>query len=478
MSTMAVGRGARAVGRETAWLVLFVWRQVRYHFIRTLVILGAVTYAALQDEWLIVIVALLPGIVQAAWSRFRPGSYHRRIIEPMWQRATAKRVRKSWPALMETCGLARRGPVERPVVIPRLQSLMWRDGQLVAMPGLLLGQTVEDVEAASERLRVSHGAHRVRIIANPSMTSCEIVWSFGSPLTAPFDAVVPNPATARPSATSVVLGRSEDGTPWELSLYLSTLVAGSAGSGKGSLVWGLVFALGPGIKSGLVEVLGIDLKSGMELQMGNRLFTSLAFQVEEAVVMLEATAERVKARAAQLAGHVRQHTATTADPHVVIVIDELAALIAYTTDRALQKRAETALNLILSQGRAVGFVVVAFVQDPRKETVSMRHLFQQIIALRLREAEEVRMTLGEGALAAGARCHRIPFSTPGVGYVVSEGGRPVQVRAGFVSDQMIRTCATLFPAVRQIPITIPDPAEAAPVRSPRRRTKVDQGQEW
>ena len=87
----------------------------------------------------------------------------------------------------------------------------------------------------------------------------------------------------------------------------------------------------------------------------------------------------------------------------------------------------------------------AFLQDPRKETVKMRHLFGQSLGLRLRDREEVAMVLGDGAVQAGAWCHKIPRSTPGVGFVLGEDGRPVRVRAGYVSDDMIRDCAARFP---------------------------------
>lgn len=114
----------------------------------------------------------------------------------------------------------------------------------------------------------------------------------------------------------------------------------------------------------------------------------------------------------------------------MIVIDELAALIAYQPDRELIRRAEAALAQILSQGRSVGFLIFAFLQDPRMETIRMRHLFVHAIGLRLRDREEVAVVLGEGAIAHGALCHKIPASTPDVGYVLGEDNRPVRVRAG------------------------------------------------
>ena len=83
------------------------------------------------------------------------------------------------------------------------------------------------------------------------------------------------------------------------------------------------------------------------------------------------------------------------------MIDELAALIAYA-DPDTRRDAGRLLSEVLTQGRALGVVVVAMVQDPRKETVGQRGLFTQTVALRLRSAEETRMVLGDGMAARGA----------------------------------------------------------------------------
>ena len=158
---------------------------------------------------------------------------------------------------MEACGLARRVPGTAGEVgrqAPPLRRLRWVDGQLIATPGLLVGQTIDDYEAAADRLRVSLDATRVRVIANPSLTGCQLVWSFGDPLARRFDAIVPVPLTSfavsAVSLDAVTLGRTEDGGVWRLPIGISTLVAGSSGSGKASLIWGLVFGLahtsGPG----------------------------------------------------------------------------------------------------------------------------------------------------------------------------------------------------------------------------------------
>ena len=97
----------------------------------------------------------------------------------------------------------------------------------------------------------------------------------------------------------------------------------------------------------------------------------------------------------------------------------------------------------------------------------MRHLFPQSFGLRLRDREEVAMVLGDGAVHAGAACHKISRSTPGVGYVLGEDGRVLRVRAGHVTDPMIRELAVRFPAPRQISVVLPDPDPDGGSRSAR-----------
>lgn len=123
---------------------------------------------------------------------------------------------------------------------------------------------------------------------------------------------------------------------------------------------------------------------------------------------------------------------------MVLLIDELAALTGYVGDRETKRRIANALGLLLSQGRAVGVVVVAAVQDPRKDTVPARDLFPCRIALRLTEAEQVALVLGHGARDRGARCDAIPESLPGVGYVAVDGvAEPVRARFARITDDHI-----------------------------------------
>jgi DNA segregation ATPase FtsK/SpoIIIE, S-DNA-T family len=92
-------------------------------------------------------------------------------------------------------------------------------------------------------------------------------------------------------------------------------------------------------------------------------------------------------------------------------------------------------------GGALGIVVAAFLQDPRKEVLPTRGLFTQTIALRLRSRDEIATVLGREGLTDAAPPHRTSPETPGTGYVVAEDGSAMWVRADYWTDTQTRTTA-------------------------------------
>jgi S-DNA-T family DNA segregation ATPase FtsK/SpoIIIE len=154
--------------------------------------------------------------------------------------------------------------------------------------------------------------------------------------------------------------------------------------------------------------------------------------------MLEAAVADMQGRAARFAGVRRDHAPTVGEPFVVVLVDEVAFLTAYQRDRKLKERIMAALATLTTQGRAVGYCVVAALQDPRKDVLTIRNLFPDRIAMRLDEPEQVDMVLGDGARDRGATCELIssdPAVGAGVAFVRLEADPdPVRVRAGWVSD--------------------------------------------
>lgn len=473
MNAGGVVQAVRAAARETRWLFGHWFALAR---LAPVVMVGWAAlpvglWLAERSAWIAAWVAI--SVVGIGVARRFPVGFDRHVLSRLEGRRCKARTRRSWPEWMTGCGLARKSADE--VEIPRLRSMRWRYGHLTVFPRLLPGQTVDDVDLVADRLRVAAGARRLHVVPNDAMTGCQLVFGFADALRTPFDAVLPNTMHRNVDLDRVLVGRTEDGDEWRMPVTASTLVAGMSGAGKASIMWCLLFGLAPAIRSGLVEVHGVDLKGGMELTLGEGLFNSFAREVTAAVAMLERDAEAMQHRAKELAGTTRQHRATVDSPHVIVLVDELAALISYVGDRDLLRRAETALSILLTQGRAVGYTVFGFVQDPRKETVGMRHLFPRKVGLRLSSRDEVTMVLGSGAVEAGAVCHRIGFELPGVGFALDESGRPLKVRAGFVSDQMIREVASRFPARHVQVIDVPDePDPGTRVRRQRRsRSSTD-----
>ncbi|MGH3820101.1 MAG: FtsK/SpoIIIE domain-containing protein [Pseudonocardiaceae bacterium] len=222
----------------------------------------------------------------------------------------------------------------------------------------------------------------------------------------------------------VVIGRTETGRPWLLRLAdRHILVAGISDAGKSSVTWAVLRALAPWIRAGLVQVFGIDPKGGMELGRAGGLFQKLACtNGAQAVELLEHIATVTRQRAETLRQQrSRTWTPGSGQPFVLLIVDELTDVIAYQPDNTLRKRANAALQSIMSQGRAPGVGVIGQLQDPRKEIIDFRHLFPTKIAMRLDEPHQVNMVLGDGVRQHGATAHEISEDTPGVAWAKIDG---------------------------------------------------------
>jgi DNA segregation ATPase FtsK/SpoIIIE, S-DNA-T family len=188
----------------------------------------------------------------------------------------------------------------------------------------------------------------------------------------------------------------------------------------------------------------------MELSYGREIFDThgcyAADPADIANMLAQAVAD-MQDRAEVLGGRQRDHTPTIEFPFVVIVVDEVAFLTAYHPDKGLRERIKADLATLTTQGRAVGYCVVAALQDPRKEVMSIRNLFPDRIAMRLDEPEQVDMVLGDGARDRGAAAELIssdPATGAGVAFVRLESDPdPVRVRAAWVADSDIRAMAGL-----------------------------------
>ena len=426
--------------RALVCLARACWRHPIGTALATVVLVIQVTFGSAGLAMAIILTAL----VLLAWRYMRPRSYSRLVAAPArsWWRGRVYAAR--WHGVMFVTGLAVR--YETREVMPRLITVSATRCVDRVVVKLVRGQSPDDVADASDG--IAHGLRvcscRVRI-SRPGFVILELVRR--DTLAEVIPALsIPVEADLR----ALPVGRREDGSVWTLRLRgTHVLVVGATGAGKNSVIWSLIRAMLPAIRAGLVRVLAADPKL-MELAYGRPLFSWYASDPGEIAEMLEAAVTGMQTRAASLAGRQRDHTPTREHPFVLVLLDEVAFLTAYQPDRKLRERIMAALATLTTQGRAVGYCVVAALQDPRKEVLTIRNLFPDKIAMRLDEPAQVDMVLGDGARYRGAGCDLIssdPAVGAGVGYVRLEADPdPVRVRAAWVSDADIRGMCTVCSA--------------------------------
>jgi S-DNA-T family DNA segregation ATPase FtsK/SpoIIIE len=401
---------------------------------------GLVVLVGMHDAQALTIYALVGLWI---WRRAHRSSFERLIggrVRSGWRRWWV--YERRWRATMLMSGLGKRARLRDAVPrIGKVTSTRWGDRVLVR---LLLGQCTEDYEQVAPELAHSFGAGSCRVREErPGRVWLE--FATRDPLRETVPAL---PVADNVDLEAVAIGRREDGDPWRVKvLGTHILVAGMTGAGKGSVLWSLLRGLGPEIRDGRVAIWAVDPKGGMELGPGRPLYARFAVPsledleapYEQIAVLLEDAVQVMQQRSRGLAGGmVRKHTPTVQEPLIVVLIDEIANLTAYLTDRKVKDRINRALGLLLTQGRAPAVSVIGALQDPRREVMTLRSLFPDKVALRLDSPTEVDMVLGDSAREQGAYCDRIPASLPGVGYVRVDGVRePTRVRAGHVTDDDI-----------------------------------------
>ncbi|SHL03491.1 DNA segregation ATPase FtsK/SpoIIIE, S-DNA-T family [Pseudonocardia thermophila] len=392
---------------------------------------------------------------------------------PGWLRSCALTVPDRDPGITVQVNPFRRSAIRpkarpRPNDLPRVVAVRsggsWDEVHVKLIPGL----TPEDFDASARRLAVSRGVARCQIRElTPNRVSVDFMRRDlltdvvpCADLTAL--AAVPGEQI---NLRKVWAGRTEYGTDWHVSLDGGhTLTAGSTGAGKNTITWSPLVSIAPAIRDGLVRVSGIDPK-GMELAYGRRVFHRYAVTSRDALALLDDLVESMEARKVEFAGRVRTVPVSREHPRELLEFDEIGALFRYVGDRKTREQIVERVALLTTQGRALGFTVRGYVQEPTKDTVPVRELFPRRMCLRVPHKNHVAMALGDHAYDRGAWADRIGESTPGVGYLFGEGIREaLRVRAGWVPDETIKALEAFVtgtadqPAVAGQLLALPAPA--------------------
>jgi S-DNA-T family DNA segregation ATPase FtsK/SpoIIIE len=488
-------RRLRALVVVVAWAARRVCRCVRFavrHPLIALCGLLAASSGLAVAQWGIAPVgiptAIVAGVVclaAGAWWERDPESFHRRALGPVrsgWRRFWT--YRRYWQPACATTGLtiSRDGHE----ALPALGRVRAGEHFDVVRARMLPGHTVEAWAKAGEQMAQTFGVEAVRAYpVRGQVRQVELRCRVNDPLRAtvaplppigevdlaavpvgiredgkplrcrvndPLRATVaPLPPIGEVDLAAVPVGIREDGKPLLLPANRHLLVAGQTGSGKSSCMWALVAGVAPAIQAGLLRIVALDPKR-QELSAGAPLWHGHCRRGgEEAVRFLEHAVKLMEERQDELG--TRDHTATVKYPQYVILVDEVAALTAWIRDAKLKARATEALGLLLSQGRAAGFIVWQATQLPQKEILDVaRDLTPMRVALRTAEANHVDMILGQGARSRGALADQIDPRTPGVCYVLEDGAtEPARGRIAHVTDAEIeRVAARYAPGLRAV----------------------------
>ncbi|OLM33057.1 Transfer protein traSA [Pseudonocardia sp. Ae717_Ps2] len=494
---IAEGVATIAVVFVTVWLVgkatviVAVW--VVRHWRTTITTVGVVGWCWLWGWPSLLGTVVAAVLVLSVWWWVSVVSFDRgagRRLRAWWLRWTVYAPRM--PRWLRSCNLTvpdrvgpavaqvnplRRTPVvsrSRPVAdqLPRIVGVRSGPSWDEVRVRLVAGQTPEEFDTATRALAVARGVRRcqVREVA-PNVVSIDfqrrnlldvLVRSPGVETLSGIDG-------AAVDLGKVWSGRTEYGTDWWQSLIGGhTLVAGATGAGKGSLMWAPLVSVAPAIRDGLVRVNGIDPK-GMELAYGRGVFHRYAVTSKDALALLDDLVEQMEARKRAYAGATRLVPITTETPLEIVEFDEIGALLRYGGDRKTREAITDRVALLTTQGRALGFTVRGYVQEPTKDTVPVRELFPRRICLRVASKSHVSMVLGDQAYDRGAWANRIGEDEPGVGYLFGDGIRePLRVRAGWVSDGAVKDLETFVtrtapPADMAAPVlTLPAPTDTLP----------------
>ena len=390
------------------------------------------------------------GLVVAllVWWRAHPASFDRWVaprIRSTWRRWTVYRGRR-WAGLLDECELTREHRRTGTTLAPRVLRVRSVTPSIdTVVVRMVRGQDLQTWTDHTTALADAMRAERVAVSRRKPGVLTVIV-ERRNPFPHPLEATPIPDTCAEVDLSRLDVGDNEYGAPFCINLRgKRLLVVGASGAGKSSLLWDPLRAAGPMIRDGLLRVWMIDLKGGTETERGQALFHRWATTSSEAVELLTDFRDSMLARQQWMrAERVRRCEITPQTPYELLMIDELAMLTAYG-ERSDVREALRLLAEVLTQGRAADHGVAGYVQEPTKDVVDVRELFDTRICLGVTAASHVDMALGDGARDRGALADEIPGDPEhaGIGFVIDTGSRlPVRFRAGWVTDSDIDDLAT------------------------------------
>lgn len=346
-----------------------------------------------------------------------------------------------WAMLCE--GRLERGNPKRAPKLYRHQ--LTADGSVKALvsPGSIGGDLSSIVALAVETIPSVMKCHSVQVVPAGHGSAWLTFHRFD-----PLKRILPitQLPVGKPGYTS--FGIAEDGEVAEIRRGKSILCTGATESGKGSVGWSFFFDL---FRDGEpTEIIVIDpkrmefsvLKKYVGQWIGNLYIKGYYNTAAEAEPVLAEFVKEMHVRQAAIGvdDGRKMEKATKDFPARCILVDEMSDVKSLFDTKA--GGASSHFGLILSQGRATQDFIVSFAQVSKVSVLGdIRDLYPLRVALRTTTAEGTKTALGIGE-NEGVPCSSIPFSTPGVGYYVTDSGIKKKFRAAFASDRHIQHLLT------------------------------------
>ncbi|MCP3420341.1 FtsK/SpoIIIE domain-containing protein [Nocardioides pinisoli] len=292
------------------------------------------------------------------------------------------------------------------------------------------------------------------------------------------------PWNAPVSLNSLPFGVCEDGTPLTLGLLeLNMLFGGTPGGGKSGGLTALLCGIA---RLENVALIGLDPKR-VEQAPWVRRFSRIAKTDYDATDVLVRLRDEMERRYEWLERSGLKKFGpeqfTKERPLLVLVVDELADLVAVAVDReekAAETERSTLIRRIIAKGRAAGIVTVQATQKPQSDVVptALRDLTQMRVAYATTNPAMTDTILGAGMAQQGGEAHMISAKERGVCFVVNETSRtPRRARTYWVPDKEVEGIAERYAHLRvDLPWLVdgPTPKPAANPAPPTTAVDVDE----
>lgn len=452
--------------RVAAWLTLQGIRHPRTT-LNVGTLSGLVVLVGWQYVAAVIGAVLLTGSI---WKAAHRDSFERTVAT--WLRTWHRRwwtYRRRWESVLSRCGLVVQEGEE--VHVPKLKKVSttpYWDRLVLKME---VGQEQADYDQAREKLRHAFGGERLAVRElEPGIVGLDLMRRD------PFRHVAVPPAPM-PAETAVVdwrairIGVTEHLEPLTVSVVGGhTVIMGMTGAGKAGLEWNILRGLAPAIADGTCKPIFVDPKA-MELRQGLDLIEVGVYGTEAPETMREKgpetsgdyavtawdtlrlferiVAELEAANASAGEAGERDFVPSKRTPLRPIFIDELAPALAYWP-RAIRDRLLSLMGIVLTQGRAAGYIMIACIQETTKDIFVQRDLYARRIGLRLPTEDHTDAALTDNAVDRGAECHRIPESLPGVLFAFHESdSAAVRGRMAHVQDEHIGELVAFVQELRE-----------------------------